>query len=784
MKIIYNPKSILSQALFLAIALIGSLSLNAQMTNKGSLYISKNANLYLEGNYKFGASGTTVSNRIDLPLGKLSFAAAATATSTDASATHFMDGYVRKYGTGSFIYPIGQSIYAPIRVIPSSAGANGIDAAYYNGATSTIGLTLDASSVTAVAASGYWDIKGTPSNISLTWSSALAIPLTDLIIVGFKSGQWFQIPSIVDLPSILGVTSTLTSGSITSIGDVTLGDYSAFSLGKKGGCAIFIPYSGITKTWNGATWLNGSFPILAPTLADNVVIDSPFSGNLSCNSLVLNENITLTDGQLVEVVEGVTGNGKIIMSSQASVVQRDGFATAPNIELTKTTRSMKMYDYIYWGTPISENFISQIAGAQAQSAAIAPAFDLKYRYQTGTGGGWKSITTTENGRGFITRIKQQAPFVNAAARGVIDLTFTGTANNGDITVFDMSNDGVNDYELFANPYPGSIDAGKFLVENTNLDGAIYLWTANTANVSDYTGTYTTNDYSVWNKSGSTTTNESPISQKIDGKIASGQGFRVHVLNNHTNATFTNCMRNTLGNDNFFRTSNETAVKDRYKLNMTGNGGIFSQILIAYVPEATYGRDRLYDADRNSASASQLYSLLGTTPLAINGRPSFDATDVVPLGVSKAATTTENFTISLTEQEGVFANGTATVYLHDILLGTYHDFVAGDYTFTANSLTSNNRFEAVYAVPDGVLNTTDFAAGQVIASINSGTLTIMTSKEMASVEIFDITGRKVQSFQSLNALNLSKPFNYSEGIYIAKIKLVNGTSATQKLINKK
>jgi hypothetical protein len=218
--------------------------------------------------------------------------------------------------------------------------------------------------------------------------------------------------------------------------------------------------------------------------------------------------------------------------------------------------------------------------------------------------------------------------------------------------------------------------------------------------------------------------------------------------------------------------------------MTGNGGIFSQILIGYVPEATYGRDRLYDADRNSASASQLYSLLGTTPLAINGRPSFDATDVVPLGVSKATATTENFTISLTEQEGVFANGTATVYLHDILLGTYHDFVAGDYTFIANSLTSNNRFEVVYANPDGALNTSDFNAGQVIASINSSTLTIMTSKEMVSVEIFDITGRKVQSFQTVNSANLSKPFNYSEGIYIAKIKLVNGATATQKLINKK
>ena len=793
MKIIYNPKSILLQALCLVFTVIGSFSINAQiasMSNQGDLHIFNNANLYLKGDYNFGSGGSTVSERTTT-IGTLSFAAAA--TSSDASSgTHFMDGYIKRYGLGSFIYQIGQNTtYAPIRVIPFSGGlnVNGIDAAYYKGVTSTIGVTLDASSVSSVSVLGYWDIKGVASNISLSCDNYDGT-LTDLIIVGYISGKWFQIPSTVDETSVI----VGESNSITSIGNVSLNDYSAFSLGKKGGCALLIPYSGITKTYNFGGWVSG-----APTLADNVVINSDFYGNLSCNSLELNADIILTDGQLVEVVNGVTtGPGfegkKIIMSSQASVVQRDGSATAPNIELTKTTRSMKMFDYIYWGTPISENAIPQIDFAKAQGAASAGAFDSKYRYQTGTNGGWKAISATENGRGFITRIKQQAPFVNAAATGVIDLKFTGTANNGDITVTGMSNaGGVYDYELLANPYPGSIDAKKFLLANPNLEGAIYLWTANTPVVSNYTGTYTTNDYAIWNAVGEIATGATlQDGQQIAGKIASGQGFRVKVYNSITptltltnaSAFFTNCMRNTLGNDNFFRNSNETAVKDRYKLNMTGNGGIFSQILIAYVPEATYGRDRLYDADRNSASDSQLYSLLGITPLAINGRPSFDATDVVPLGVSKKTTTTENFTISLTEQEGVFANGTATVYLHDILLGTYHNFVAGDYTFTANTITSNNRFEAVYAIPDGALNTTDFAVGQVIASINSGTLTIMTSNEMASVEIFDITGRKVQSFQSLNALNLSTPFNYSEGIYIAKIKLVNGAKATQKLINKK
>jgi hypothetical protein len=38
--------------------------------------------------------------------------------------------------------------------------------------------------------------------------------------------------------------------------------------------------------------------------------------------------------------------------------------------------------------------------------------------------------------------------------------------------------------------------------------------------------------------------------------------------------------------------------------------------------------------------------------------------------------------------------------------------------------------------------------------------------------------------TVNALNLSKPFNYSEGIFFVKIKLLNGAKETHQLINKK
>ena len=201
--------------------------------------------------------------------------------------------------------------------------------------------------------------------------------LPNLIIAGWNGTQWVEIPSSVDAVSILGGASTLASGSITTTSEVNLATYQYFTLAGKDGCAPLIASSGNTKTWNG-TWSPSE-----PTLADPVVINSPYSGSLVANSLQLNNNITLADGETVEIVNGVTGTGKIIMSSEAVVVQRNSISAAPNIELTKTTRAMRRYDYVYWGTPIAGNFFSQLNGAVAQGYATTGAFDQKFKFVPG-----------------------------------------------------------------------------------------------------------------------------------------------------------------------------------------------------------------------------------------------------------------------------------------------------------------------------------------------------------------------------------------------------------------
>lgn len=781
-------KSFFLSGFMLSIALFSVSSSVAQLQNNEPVFIGDDSYVFVgSGTYYFGASpGATQTTRTATTYGKLIFASGA--STSGASDSHYLDGYARTLGNAAFIFPVGQAgVYAPVKAIPTTT--DGVDAAYYRANPTTIGVTLDGT-VSALSTIEYWDVKSALSDatLSFSWRASSDVTtltgstLADLTIVGWNGSAWVQIPSTVDGTSFLGTTSTLTEGSITSDFVVDLSLYSAFSLGSKGGaCSPLIASSGITKTWN------GSWSPSAPTLEDPVVINAAYSGPLACNSLILNADVTLANGQTLEIVNGASGSGKIIMASQASVVQRNQLSTAPNIELTKQTRDLHVNDYVYWGTPIAGNFFSQLAAAQALTGTVAGAFDLKFRYNSGSGGGWVPLTTITTGRGYIMRVKQQAPFTSSSATDKINLKFTGVANNGDVSVSVTNNptspNGGTSHNLLANPYPCAIDGDKFLTDNTDIDGVIYVWQAATPPASG-TGVYSQADYIAYTLAGTVT--PSAIPTTFNGKIASGQGFKVKALSTTGNVTFTNCMRLTADNTSFFKTSVVPATpapRDRFKLNMTDGGSVFSQILVAYMPQATLDYDRMYDAGRNSVSTAQLFSVLESDgrKLAINARPSFVNTDVVPLGITKTGTNAETFTISITEKEGVFNTPNVNVYIHDLQNGTYHNLNNGNFSFTTNSTSITNRFEVVYQV---ALSNTDFDSHLLLANINNSVFTVKANIGMTTIEIFDIAGKLIHTYDAEGETSLEKPFNHAEGVYIAKIKLDNDVIATEKLINVK
>lgn len=774
--------------LFFSFAVVSFSSSFAQVQNNGSLYVSNGSTFYVKtGNFIFGSGSTTQTGR-GTTFGKLIFSSTATTSGASTGTTLFTDGYASTLNTAFFLLPVGQTnVYAPIGVDNASITTTiGNHAAFYNAAP-TNASNLE-STVDALPATGYWDIKGDAAKISLTWSSSISsfVPNTTVLtIAGYKisTSKWEAINSEVDATSVTGGVSTINTGSITSTNTVDLALYSSFALAKLGvSCSPAVTQSSTPRTWNGA-W------DVAPTINDAVTITSTGSpGSFACYSLTLNGDVILTGTEFVEIATTVTGSGKIIMSSQASVVQRGG-STGPNIELTKTTNSMKQNDYIYWGAPITTDVFSQLNDATAVGG-IAGAFDYKYKYVSGlnnaAGGGWQPLTQTEIGKGFITRVKPENPFISPSATAVIDLKFSGIANNGTITLpvayaaSGLDNTYRNN-QLLGNPYPSAIDADKFLLENSSvIDGFLLIWKSQTLN--DGLGqAYNAADYITYTRAGTVSTGTGAAS--FSGKIATGQGFKVRALASGS-IEFNNCMRLTTDNTQFNRTDvSENRPSDRFKLNLTKEG-IFSQILVSYMPETTLAYDRMYDAERSSVSASQLYSILDndTKKLAINARPEFDNSDVVNIGVSKTDSTDEFFSIAIDEKEGIFASNTVNVFLHDTDLNVYHNLASGAYTFNTNSVELNDRFKVVYQ--DAALSNTDFESNHVIANINQNMLSIQSALAITSITIFDISGRMVTSFVVNNENSIYKSFYFSEGIYIAKIQLNNGVITTQKLINKK
>jgi hypothetical protein len=768
----------------------------AQVHNNGILHVKANSYLYIgNGAMTFGSSSATTTN-ISTPYsitdGKIILGSASSFT-TDGTAPKFVKGYTETTNTTETLLAIGAgTTYAPIKVT-SSAGT-GVHATYINTAPLTAYSSVLDASVTAVANTEYWMVKGADAIVTLSWRASSGLssyPIADVTLVGYKNGKWEAIPSAIDATSEFGGTSALNgTGSITSSSAIALSTYDALAIGRKGvSCAELITSSGTIKTWN------GSWSPSAPTIADPVVISAPYAaGSFVCNSITLNANVTLSGTESLEIVYGASGTGKVIMSSEASFVQREKTATAPAIELTKTTRPMKRFDYVYWGAPISQDAFNQLNTAQAAGATLASAFDAKYKYVAGdvtTAGGWQALTATTPGNGFITRVKEQAPLTTAVATATIDVKFDGTANNGDVTVpvsfVNGTPTSARNNNLLANPYPSAIDADKFLTENSSLlDGVIYLWKAQTTN-DGAAQLYTNADYIAYTKAGTTADLGTGTDNTFTGKIASGQGFKVKALG-AGNVLFTNCMRVVGSNSQFYRindfATNTTETVDRFKVNLQTANGIANQVLVAYLPQTTLGYDYMYDAELYSVSPTKMYSILDndSKKLAINARPTFENTDEVTVGFTKETSATTQMSFNVVEKEGLFASNQTPIYLYDNQLSVYHDFATGPYVFNTTSQENNTRFKIVYQ--NGLLGNDNFDSNLTIATLNDKVLKVASKVTIEDVKVFDMTGRLVLNVTPENqTVSFQSNFYQAVGVYIVKVKLTNGQIVTSKLINK-
>ncbi|WP_353718994.1 GEVED domain-containing protein [Dyadobacter sp. 676] len=245
----------------LAALLAVNISAYGQEGSQGNTTIFGGAQMTFFANHDFVAGGSGAQPGVILTeraagnFGILNFAGD-NLTSTGASDAGYVDGYVRKYGAGQFIFPVGDNgslgpfaasgdgtMGAYFRADPNTAVTSNVFtggnyAALPNGgpfATSSMGA-----GVTAVSTVEYWDIDGSAATpLTLTWdatsgiSSLTASQLASLTIAGWDGTKWVAIPSAVDPTSVLGGASDLNAGSITTTAPLSPDAFTAYTFASR-----------------------------------------------------------------------------------------------------------------------------------------------------------------------------------------------------------------------------------------------------------------------------------------------------------------------------------------------------------------------------------------------------------------------------------------------------------------------------------------------------------------------------------------------------------------------
>ncbi len=535
----------------------------------------------------------------------------------------------------------------------------------------------------------------------------------------------------------------------------------------------------IFSTWNGSSWVGGT-----PTSSVKAIIDGNYStasGNLqACKcEIKATRTVTIRSGEFFNIQSDFINNGIITIEDGGSLVQKNDFAVNGGIlNVKRYTTPMSRYDYTYWSSPVQGQTLFNLTPLTLS--------DKFFQYDSPSFG-WQNIPGTTvmlPGKGYIARAPQT--FDTVTMQPYLNGVFTGITNNGIIKADIFT----GAWNLLGNPYPSAIDANAFVTNVDNVGkvaGTLYFWTHNSP-LANYV--YDNDDYAAYNATGGMGT-KAPnlgVNNSIpNGSIASGQGFMVRGTATGQ-ATFTNGMRRTGNNNQFFRMANpsvafieEPAVieKSRIWLDISNEQGAFKQTLIGYVEGATNEYDSAFDGELLGGNTISIYSILGDQLLSIQGRAApFNNSDKVQLGYKSEID--GGFTINIEATDGVMVD--QEIYLEDKLLNIVHDLKAAPYYFQTVAGTFDDRFELRYS--SNTLAIPDYAsAGILLVATDNNSINVRSDVEdIATITVYDLLGRVI-----LNAANINTLSHTFENVTVASqaliiaVKLSSGKIIYKKII---
>jgi len=476
-------------------------------------------------------------------------------------------------------------------------------------------------------------------------------------------------------------------------------------------------------------------------------------------SIEAGAQVTINSGYSYDLAGRIDNDGDLYIQDQAALVQRESSPENRGngtYHLTRNTGNIiDRQRFNFWSAPVAE---ATLAGVFSNAN---PADFLYFNEQS------QAFATVANPSNPMEAARGYASTPNQNYAGLNfneDRTFAGTVHNGELSI--GLNWAANEYALIGNPYPSAISSAAFLNDNPNLSGALYFLNHTNA---PQPGTA---DYAIWNLLGGTSGNgeEAP-----DDYIGSAQGFFVQADNQAPAAiNFNNGQRVTGNNQQFFKGAQN---RQRLWLSLTHPQGAFQQILIGFVPAASLGYNRLYDARKNKGNPDlSFYSRAAGLDLGIQGRPPLSK-DSVSLGLE----TTLNGTLRIGLDSLSAWPPQYEVLLEDATLNRFVDLRQGDYTFpVAAGQDLQNRF--YLWLGEVGIGLTEALQPEALGFYQQGQHLRWTDTEveLVKVEILDWQGRILHSIKTREAHQEVMLNNLSEGMYLLKAKDRQGAWYSHKL----
>jgi hypothetical protein len=557
-------------------------------------------------------------------------------------------------------------------------------------------------------------------------------------------------------------------------------------------CLGFNQQISAQTTWTGGAstndWLTaGNWSSGVPSTNSDVYISTAsiypiISSTVVIESLTIDANATLevASGNNLTVTGSITNSGTFTLNNNANLLQGGTTNTnTGNIIVKRNSATLKRLDYTLWSSPVtgqglyafspftySNRFYTYNSNTDVYNAFNG--FSITGLNPDGVNGTDTNNAQFSTGTGYLIRMPWDHPTLPTIWTG----TFTGVPNSGNITLSGLTN-GL--YYAIGNPYPSTIDADQFIIDNSIGDNpltpgdGLYFWRK--------TNNSTASSYATYTTAGGVQSAGDTLNIVPNGVIQVGEGFIVKATS--ASLVFNNAQR-IANNDNQFLRSGNAIERHRFWLNLSDSSAIINQMMVAYMTGATQDIDAAIDGRYINDSSTALNSLLNNEEFTVQGRGlPFDSSDIVPLAFKAA--NAGNYSIAIDHIDGLFADGSQSIYLKDNLTTTVHDLNTGAYSFSTAAGIFNNRFEIIYQSQLGTNNPTFTASTVIIYNQNNDLVINAGSTIMKSVKVFDIRGRLLNEKANINASRASIIGGLTNGVLLVQITSEDGAVVTRKVI---